>query len=236
MVNYEEAIKKPFTDLGKMLFGIIISFIPIVNWIAQGFVLECSGVGKNKPSKKMPEWKEMPDLFVKGFLSYAVMFVYAIPAILIFTITVGYAIISWLATFGGIMPKELMNSMMAGQASSGELAPVLSQNWALALPTLIAITPLLMIGLILALIASYLSPIAVLNYVKNKKFVKAFDFNFIFSKAFTANYFITWLIAGVITMVIGLVLSVIPWIGSAIAFFIAGVISYSLYGEVFREK
>lgn len=236
MVNYEESIKKPFTEIGKLILGIILSIVPIVNWIAQGFILECSGVGKNKPSKKMPEWKDLGDYFVKGFLSYVIMFIYAIPAILVFLVAAGFAAASMIGAFSGMVPQEMMSSMMAGQANKAEMAQFFSQNWMLTLPSLIAIAPLLIIGLILLLGAVYFSPIAVLNYIKNKKFGKAFDFNFIFKKSFTANYFIVWIIVGVIGIVLKTVLAFIPWIGSAIAFFIAGVISFSLFGEIFREK
>ena len=105
MVNYEEALKKPFTELGKLVLGIILSIVPIVNWIAQGFIIECSGLGKIKPSKKMPEWKDLPDLFVKGFLSYLIIFIYAIPAIIVFAVTIGYAAGSLMTAFVGVLPE-----------------------------------------------------------------------------------------------------------------------------------
>jgi hypothetical protein len=236
MVNYEEAIKKPFTDLGKLILGIILSIIPIVNWIAQGYIIENSGLGKNKPSKKMPEWKNLGDYFKKGLLSYVILFIYMIPAIIVFSIAIGYAAGSLLAAFGGVMPEGFMSSMMAGQVQREELRQLLSQHWMLALPTLITLAPILLLGLFLLLVAVYLSPIAVLNYLKNKKFGKAFDFNFVFSKAITGKYFTAWLVAGVIAAILRAVLFFIPWIGFAIAYFISGVIAYSLYGQVFKEK
>lgn len=236
MVNYEDALKKPFTDLTKLVLGIILSIVPIVNWIAQGFILECSGAGKNKPSKKMPEWKNLGDYFVKGFLSYVIMFIYAIPAFIVFLVAVGFAAGSMIAAFSGAMPQEMTNSMMIGQANRAELGQFFSQNWMLAMPALISIAPLLILGLILLAIALYLSPIAVLNYIKNKKFGKAFDFGFVFKRAFRLNYFIVWIIAGVIGLILKMVLSYIPWLGAAIAFFVTGVIAYSMYGEIFREK
>ena len=236
MVNYEEAIKKPFTEFGKLILGIILSLIPIVNWIAQGFILECSGIGKNKPSKKMPEWKEFGDYFVKGIVSYIIMFVYMIPAIVVFMVAVGVAASSMIPALLGVMPQGFMSSMAAGTMGKGELSQFFSQNWMLALPTLLSIAPLIILGLLLVLAAAYLSPMAILNYIKNKKFGKAFDFGYVFSKAFTANYLVVWIIAGVIGLVLNMILSFIPWLGSAIAFFISGVIAYSLYGQVFREK
>jgi hypothetical protein len=236
MASYEEAIKKPFTDLGKLILGIILSIVPIVNWIAQGFILECSGIGKNKPSKKMPEWKDLGDYFVKGFLSYMIMFIYMIPAIIVFLIAIGYAAGSLMTTFIGVMPEGFMSSMMAGQVTNEQVKQLISQHWMLALPTLITIAPLLLLGLILLLVAVYLSPIAVLNYLKNKRIGKAFDFNFVISKALKTNYFVAWLIAGIIAAILRAVLAFIPWIGFAISFFISGVIAYSLYGQAFREK
>ena len=236
MVNYEEALKKPFTDLGKLIIGVIVSIIPIVNWIAQGFILESSGLGKNKPSNKMPEWKDLGDYFVKGFLSYVIIFIYAIPAIIVFGIAIGYAVGSFIPILVGVMPEGLMSSIMAGQLPSEEIRQLVSQHWMLALPTLITVAPLILLGLVLLLAACYLSPIAILNYIKNKRFGKAFDFNFVISKAFTGKYFITWLIVGIIAAILKAVLYFIPWIGMAIAFFVSGVIAYSLFGQVFREK
>jgi len=236
MVNYEESLKKPFSDLGKLIIGIILSVIPIVNWIAQGFIIESSGIGKNKPSKNMPEWKDSWDYFVKGLLSYIIAFIYAIPAIIVLVIAFGYAITSLFSTFMGVMPEGFMSSMMAGQVPKGEIAQIMSQNWILALPTITRAAPLILLGLLLLLVAAFLSPVAVLNYLKNKKFEKAFDMNFITKKAFTAKYFVVWLAAGIITLVLKAVLSFIPFLGFAIAYFISGVIAYSLYGQVYREK
>jgi hypothetical protein len=236
MVNLEEALKKPFTDFGRLVIGIILSVIPIVNWIAQGFVLECSGIGKNKPSKNMPEWKNIGDYFVKGLLSYIVMFIYAIPAIVVFVVTVGFAAGSLLSAFIGVMPEGFASSMMAGNLPKEQMAQFFSQNWILALPTMITLAPLIILGLILLLAAAYLSPVAILNYLKNKRFSKAFEFNFVFKKAFTVNYLIAWIIGGVIALILRAVLAFIPFIGTAIAFFVAGVITYSLYGQAFREK
>jgi hypothetical protein len=236
MVNYEEALKKPITDLGKLVLGIILSIIPIIQLVAYGFAIECSGVGKNKPSKNMPVWKDYLDYFVKGLLSVIIMVIYALPAIILFSIGVGYAAISMITTIVGIMPQDLLNSLMAGQVAGTQLEQFFSQNWMMMLPTLAAATPVILLGLVLLLVAAYVSPIAVLNYLKNKGFGKAFDFGAVFSKALTLKYFTIWIVAGVISVVLNAVLAFIPWIGSAIAFFVSGVITWSLYGQVFREK
>jgi hypothetical protein len=244
MVNYEEAVKKPFTDLAKLFVGIILSAIPIVNWVAQGFIIECSSLGKNKSSKKMPDWKNFGDLFLKGLLSYIIIFIYAIPAIIVFAVTLGYVASSVFPSFVGIMPEGFISSVMAGQVAPKEgIGELISQNWMRLAPTIatvsVALVPLALIGMVLLVAAVYLSPIAVLNYLKNKSFGKAFDLGFVISKALTLKYLIVWLIAGITSMVLKSVLVSIswlgPWIGSAIAFFISSVIAYSLYGQAFKE-
>lgn len=239
MIDFEEAIKKPFTDLGKLVLGIILSVVPIINWIAQGYVIENSGLGRNKPSKKMPEWDNLGEYFIKGLTSYIIILIYILPAIIVFSIALGYAATSLTTAFVGIVPEGFITQIMTGKVAeenASQFAQLLSQNWMLAMPTLITIAPLVILGLFLLLIALYLYPVAVLNYLKNKKFGKAFDLNFVISKALTANYFIVWIIGGVIAMVLRTILIFIPLVGTAAAFFISGLIVYNLYGQAFREK
>jgi hypothetical protein len=223
MVDYEEAFRKPFTDLMKLVLGIVLSIIPIVQFVAYGFAIECSGVGKNKLSKKMPEWKDYVDYFVKGLISAIIGGIYLLPAIIVFAVGIGYAAASLATVFLGGNWGSLTGQMGG-------------QNWMLALPSLLAAAPLILLGLLLMLVGSYFSPIAVLNYIKSKKFAKAFDFSQVYSKALSVKYLVVWIIAGVVSIVLNAVLSIIPWLGSAIAFFVAGVIAWSLYGQVYREK
>jgi len=236
MIDYEGSLKKSFTDFGKLVIGIILSVIPIIQLFAYGFAIECSGVGRNKPSKKMPDWKNYVDYLVKGIIAVIIAFLYAIPAILVLSIGVGFAAISIMTTLVGIMPQDIMNSLMAGQLAGTQLEQFFSQNWVATLPSLVAVAPVILVGLILLLIAAYASPMAVLNYLRHKDFKKAFDFAFVFGKVFTLKYFVVWILVGLITVVLNAVLSFVPWIGSAIAFFVSSVIAWSLYGEVYREK
>lgn len=236
MIKYKEAIKKPFTDITKLLIGIVISMVPVINWFARGFILESSGLGKTKASKKMPEWKNWSDIFFKGFVSYVIGFIYLIPAFVLFLIGLGFTVASLVMTYAGTtIPREALSSVISGGASPEIIRQLISQAWMLALPTLISLAPVFLLGAILLLIGSYLTPIAVLNYLKNNKFSKAFDMNLVTRKAFTGKYFIVWLVASVIALVINVLLNWIPIIGDATSFFIAGVIVFSLYGQVFRE-
>lgn len=235
MVNYEDSIKKPFTDVGKLIIGILVSFIPLVNWIAKGFIIESSGMGKTRPSKKMPEWKDWASLFFKGFASYVIAFIYALPAIILFVASIGIVAASLSGSVGTMVQDGLISSIVSGDMSSGLLRQFISQNFYAILPALIAVAPILLIGAILLLIAVYLTPVAVLNYLKTRKFSKAFDINFVLSKACTMKYLTVWIVAGIISLIATVLLSLIPLIGAQTAFFVSGVISYSLYGNVLRE-
>jgi hypothetical protein len=223
MVDYEKTFKKPFTDLVKLVVGIVLSIIPIVSWLAKGFAIESSGLGKAKPSDKMPEWKNWGHLFIRGLLSDIIFFVYALPAIIVILLGLGVAIFSLV---GGVMSPAIMNWF---QGSS------ISQNWMTILPTLVVAAPILLVGIILLLLASYAAPMAVMNYVRKDKFAAAFEFKTVSKKIFTGEYFVVWLIATIATVIISVILSLIPIIGQAIAAFITAVISYSLYGQIYKE-
>ncbi|MBN2202738.1 MAG: DUF4013 domain-containing protein [Candidatus Aenigmarchaeota archaeon] len=236
MVNYESAIKKPFSDAAKLIIGIIISVIPIVNWISTGYALETSGLGKNKASNKMPEWKEVGDLFVKGLASSVIGFVYALPAVLVFVAGIGFAATSLIGTYmGSVIPEGTVQSLIAGETTVEAVSQLVSQNWYLALPTLLSLAPILLLGVVLMMVARFVTPIAVLNYLSSKKFSRAFDVSAVLKKSFTMKYFTVWVVATVVTVIVSALLSLVPMIGASIAMFVGSVISYSMFGEVFRE-
>lgn len=237
MVNYEESIKKPFTDLTKLIIGIILSIIPIVNFtIVTGFALESSGLGKTKPSKKMPEWKDWTNLFIKGLAALVIKIIYLIPAIVVIVIGIGIAAADITGILlGTAMTPDMMNQIRTGGTMPEEVRMMFRNNWYMILPAIIKVAPIFILGFLLALIAAFLTPIAVLNYVKNKRFSAAFELRTVTKKAFTGKYFVVWLAVLVLTAIVGFVLAFIPIVGWAITLFIMGVIGYSLYGQVYRE-
>jgi len=237
MVNYEVAFKKPFTDVSKLIIGILLSILPIVQWIAFGFILECSGVGKTKESKDMPEWDNWGKLFVNGLLAMSIQVIYFIPAIIVIVIGAGTMIIGMLSVLFGGVPSQMMQGLMANDpAAQTAFADFARNNWPALMPWIVTFLPFLIVGLILALIASYIVPIAVLNFFKSGKFSDGFAFGAIFKKAFTGNYFSAWLVVLVIAIVASMILGWLPWIGRAIQYFIVGVFSYTVYGQVYKIK
>jgi hypothetical protein len=164
------------------------------------------------------------------------MVIYAIPAILVFVFGGGLTMSS---LFGAFMtkaiPSETWASIGAGEASPGIVGRLILQNWALGLPAIIQLTPVFIFAFILLLIGFYLTPIAVLNYAKTNNFSEAFSLGKICKKAFTGKYFTVWLVTIILTVFITAILSLIPIVGWGAAFFISGVIAYSLYGQVYRK-
>ncbi len=234
MVNYQEAIVKPFTDMKKLIIGVVVSIIPIVNFAATGFAIESSGVGRARPSKNMPEWKDWMHLFVQGLTAAVIQFVYLIPALVIFAITFGMVIMDVANVLVGSNISPEMRSQIGWEGS--DISDMLMANWIQLVPGLLAAAPVFMLGILLAIVASFLSPMAILNSVRKKSFKAAFEFGAVAKKALNMDYLIAWIAVLVVSFVLGAILSIIPFIGGAIAFFVVGVISYSLFGQVYTKK
>ena len=203
MVDYVKAIKRPFSDLGKLLIGILLHFIPIVNFINLGYGLECSKSAMEKKFK-LPEWKSFWKLFVRGLISLLIMIIYLLPGLLFFMwglVNVGLAILLGL-----------------------------SKNDFVALTTLINTGgPLIIVGLLLCVIAGYILPIALVNYAIKYNFNDGFELKKIFKKIFTGKYFLVWLVALVFSLILSMTIGLIPFVGYAISGFISLVIAYTLY-------
>jgi len=222
MVNYKESFVRPFKDFTKLAIGILISIIPIVKWIARGYMLECSGLSKRKvPLNKMPKWVEFGDLFVKGVYYFLISLIYFIPFLILMLIGAGVVLKTILTNYS--------ESFLSG--SSDVIIESLIQSSSL----LAGLIPIVILAVILGILAAYLIPMAGLNYLRYNDFRKAFDFKTIFRKTFNSKYLGAWLLIMVITLAFASVLQAIPLIGYAAAFFIPGVIGFSLYGQIYKE-
>jgi hypothetical protein len=236
MVQYDVAFRKPFTDWKKLVIGILLSILPVVRWFAKGFIFESSGVGKTKKSDEMPEWKDFGDLFVKGLLGTVISFIYMIPAVVVFWLGVGSTLIGLVKSYvGTVIPVSTLQGIAEGSVEAQTIIPTIMNNWTMAIPHLLRLTPILLLVVILVLVAKYLVPIAILNYIKAGEFGAAFKFREVFKKAFTGKYLAVWLVILIISVVGSWLLSWIPVVGGAAAWFFIGVFGYTLFGQVFKE-
>jgi len=274
MVDYEAALRKPIKDFGKFGIGVILFMIGsaltripniivelitiwigfVITWIASGFAMECSGLGKNKPGDEMPEWNDWWNLFVKGFLAAVIAFIYAIPALALFVIallplirTLVSYFISLMSGMAGATNQDAVIEQLTTTLSSGQF--------------LMTAGILILVAVVLMLLAAYLIPAAILNCVKNGKFGKAFSFGEIFRKALTRKYFMAALVLAamniclaigfvIVSIPVGIVFGIlsllVPILGSITSYlwglmvsaaycFYFLVVSYTIYGQVFME-
>ena len=221
MINYADAFKKPFTDVKKLLIGILLSILPVINWFAMGFAIECSGLGRNKKSKKMPEWDDWGDYFVKGLLGTLIIIIYLIPTLLILILSLG-------SYFGYFMMFSFRSIMPFGRG--------VNMNFATAFPNMLGLLPLLLLSLLLGLFAVYISPMAILNYLKKNNFSDAFKLKIVLKKVFNQDYFIAWIIVALVFGLAGAIINRIPVIGSALISFVSQVTAYTMFGEVYSRS
>jgi len=227
MVNYQEAFEKPFSDIKKLLIGILLSIVPIISFFAKGFILESSGAGKTKPGKKMPEWRSFGKLFLKGLAMFAITIIYFIPAVVVFIFGAGTAILNVLSA----IPIEEITEAGTEKAMNDVILPAIQA----ALPSLTTIIPMIVLSLVLALLSSYIIPMAAISYLKDNNFASSLKLKRIFKKSFTGKYFVVWIVMVLVSMILTSLLNIIPIVGLPAASFIAGIISYSLFGQVYLE-
>ncbi|MBN1156672.1 DUF4013 domain-containing protein [Candidatus Woesearchaeota archaeon] len=206
MVNYEAAIKRPFSDFGKLAIGTLIGLVPIVNLLLSGYLLECARSSAKK-DLKLPQWTNWGELFVHGLVVAAISLIYMIPVIVLLLI------------FGVRALMTLVSFARGGNFLSnlGGLGG-----------TLILMT-------VLAIVIGYVLMSAILSYSENFVFSDAFDFSKVLSKAFKGDYALIWLITVVGGGILASILSFIPALGAAFAGFVTGVFSYTAFGEIYSK-
>ncbi|MDD5331948.1 MAG: DUF4013 domain-containing protein [Candidatus Nanoarchaeia archaeon] len=210
MVNYTEGLKRPFTDVKKLLIGIVLSILPIINFFVMGYQLECarSMLKKGKPEYALPEWNHWGNLFLRGFLTLIIGIIYMIPLVIVGILVFGNTLMN-LATvwFTGTVTPDLFAGLGAGLA----------------------------VFILVAILLAYIIPSAIVAFASDYKFGSAFKLGKILKKAFTGKYFGAWFVSIVVSMLFGLVFSIVPYLGGAITSFIVGVIMYSLIGQAYSE-
>ncbi|MBU1849186.1 MAG: DUF4013 domain-containing protein [Nanoarchaeota archaeon] len=222
MVDYVDLIKKPFSDWKKLSIGALFYLIPFINIITgffgSGYSLTCA----NKPKKELPEWKDFGKLFVLGLKSFAIGFLYFLPVLIISTVLV-YQIIS-----------PLIPSILSETITTEELTTAL-----------LALGGKLFLIIALILIVSYITPMAIINFVKKDKFKEAFNFSSILKKILTGKYLLTCIViilySIVLSMIAGFLAAltsitiVLPYIFSAYISIIGGITTFSIFGEAYDE-
>ncbi len=221
MVDYMAAIKKPFEDVKTLVIGIIIGLIPIVSLLNTGYgVLTAKNVLAG--DKKLLPWNfgKLVDMIVGLIIVLIISIVYAIPGLILFAIGLAGAIGILL---GGIAnPNALVPAILSAIAAGGLF---------------------LLIGALLWIIAGFLLPMAIMNYIKTNNLGAAFDFKVVLKKALRINYIVSLVVLIIYSFVLAIIfgiISLIPIIGALIGYglmsFLTAVTSYTIFAETYAEE
>jgi len=75
---YLQAVKRPFSNKKRLIWGAVLLFFPIINFFFFGYLYECarrSYAGKNE----LPRWQNYGHLFLTGLKMFLISLIYAIP-------------------------------------------------------------------------------------------------------------------------------------------------------------
>jgi hypothetical protein len=207
MVDYNKSINRPFGDLKKLLLGIVISIIPLVNILFLGYLIKVAKSAM-KNDMVLPEWDDLLGTAVIGIQFFLIEMVYFVPVFILGLIGVFTGLIT--------MPS------FTGLAVTAILAWILGAG--------ITMIILLIIGLLFMLLSS----VAILRFAESGNFGAAFEFGEVIAKATKGNYIGGWLIATSIAFVGGIILNIIPIVGW-IAAYVLGVFIWTALGQVYSE-
>ena len=235
-VDYVKALKRPFSDTRKFLVGTILGMIPIVNLTVIGYTLNSTGLAKNNGNRDgLPEWTNFVELFMKGLGTVAIGIIMLLPAGLILLGTFGSVITSPALSmiFGGV-PMDTWNNYAAGQMTDIQMEDWFAQNWTEFIPVFTKAVPLLLLGGLLAALAFYILPAAILGWVKEDRFSAAFSWETL-KKTMTLDYLVNWLIVGYLGGVLTSLLGWVPFLSTGITMYVSGVFSYTVFAVLYER-
>lgn len=226
MVKYIDSVKRAFSDWKKLGIGTVVSIVPIVSFFAQGYELSCAKTAAKKKIKELPEWNKWGDLFAKGFLSFVIGLIYALPGILIIAIS--------LISVWGSLWAAMMSAQINEEVMSQIIENAILQNLGLFI-----------IGFLITFIGLYLTPMATVNYIVKNKFSEGFNFKVVSKKTFTTNYFVALLFIIGFAILLAIPLAVLklaleftvvlPLVTDSFMSIVIGIVSMTIYGQVYSE-
>ncbi len=229
-LNFVSALKRPFADMKTFIIGAILGMIPLLNLAVIGYTMEST-----KDRNSLPEWKNFGALFMKGLSVVIIGILLFAPAAAVLLGTLGTVIVSPAVSmvFGGL-PAETCDSIMAGNITDLQMEDWIAQNYMDFIPLFVNATPLLMFGGLLAAIALYIMPAAIMAWLKEDRIGAAFSMKVVES-TLNLDYLVNWLIIGYLGGVVSSVAGWIPFVGTGITMYVSGVFSYTAFAELLDQ-
>lgn len=242
MVNYGEALKRPFTDIKALIIGIVLLIIPVI----LGFLIAGSailpGIGAVATLDEIQDPQQVLNILSDAFLNpqfLGLAGLVAIIGLIINWIVGGYYYRCIKSMLGKTKKKFVMPEWVkfGDLFVKGLLMFLLGVIYFIIIMVLLILTAITIVGpFILMLLFAYLMPCILISFVQEGKFSGGFKFKRIFKKAFTGSYFLAWLFSIVVVIILGIIGSIIPVVGGSIAGFLSMIIGITVLTEAYTEK
>ncbi|TKJ28915.1 MAG: hypothetical protein CEE40_10345 [Chloroflexi bacterium B3_Chlor] len=191
----------------KIVIGGILLFIPIVNFMVMGYMLEALKRSADGMDIPLPEWDDFGAKLLTGLMAFVIALIYAIPVLLVACCTFG------------LLPLVAQNETLMDMAGviTAFCAPCLSALWLIVMVLIV--------------------PAAWIRYAVTGQFMSAFQFGelFGFISANVANYIVALILAGVAGFVAGFG-TIACFVGVFFTGFWALLVMGHLFGQVQRES
>ena len=208
-----EYTKKLFSDAGRLIILIVLSLIPIVDWIVIGY--QAKVLRESPGTGTPPKLERYGELLVEGAKVFFATLIYMlIPLILI--------IIGGVSTFAGVM------------STSG---PVLAAGLVLGGAGAV----ILLVGIIIMVLLLIFLAVGIAHMIKTGKFGKAFAFGEILriirgiGWAKYLGWIIVVVIIGVVVSAVSGLVPIVGWVISAILQPILGVFVFRSLGLLYND-
>ncbi len=224
-----KAFSYPFEDeewLTKLFLAAVVSAVPILNFAWGGYTVDNLRNVMDEVARPLPDWSDFGEKFVKGFLIWAAGFIYALPALLIACLPLGFLVIP-----ASTETSNISDALVAAFTGVGIVLTCLLALYLLAL--------------------TFYYPAVYINFARKGTFASCFEIGEIIKivSKDAGKYLTAWLlvivgsiVVGIIIWLVSLVLSVIPcigwilaWLLSALASVYLFVIYAHLFGQVVAE-
>jgi len=236
MVDFVEALKRPFANWLALILGIGIGALPVVNFLLLGFAAGEAERELNRIKKPM-KWWHMHAILRDSISAFAVTLFYLSQFILASFIFLG----QFIADAINISHETKLLQLAFFGAAPFEFAVIVfssgTQLLELAMQNILFIAPISLLGLVLY----FILPFALINFWRENKFGAAFDLKRV-KKAFTSKYLFYWLLFHFYICVLFYALSLLFFL-PIVNFLLAGFVlfiyfssGFNLAAQLFLEK